>query len=263
MYQWNAEDYARHSAGQEVWARELLTSLDLRPDDRVLDIGSGDGRMTAAIAERVPQGRVVGLDSSGDMVQHARAEFGGERWRNLAFTQGDASALPFDSEFSVVYSSATLHWVSDHRPVLAGIARALQPGGRLVAQMGGHGNGATMTAAMEDVARRPRWARAFQGFRSSYTFHRPDDYRLRLEKAGLEVTEARLIPKDMVHADRAALIGWIRSAWHPYTAPVAPEERARFIEEAADQYLAAHPPDAGGAVHVPMVRLQVRARKPA
>ncbi len=263
MYQWNAEDYARHSGGQEVWARELLASLDLQPDDRVLDIGSGDGRMTAALAERAPRGRVVGVDSSIDMIRHARAQFAGERWRNLTFMQADASALPFESEFSLVYSSATLHWVTEHRPVIAGIARALRPGGRLVAQMGGHGNCATMIAAVEEVARRARWAAAFERFKSPYAFHRPHDYRRWLEEAGFEVFESRLIPKDMVHTDRGALVGWIRTAWHPYTAPVAPAERTQFIEEVADQYLAAHPPDAGGALHVPMVRLQVRALKPA
>ncbi len=261
-YQWNAEDYARHSGGQEVWARELLASLDLQPDDCVLDIGSGDGRMTAAIAERVPQGRVVGVDSSADMIRYARAAFAGDRWRNLTFMPADASALPFDSEFSLIYSSATLHWVTEHRPVIAGMARALLPGGRLLAQMGGHGNCATMIAAMEEVARRPRWAGAFEDFKSPYAFHRPEDYKRWLEEGGFEVLESRLIPRDMVHAGRSALVGWIRTAWHPYTAPVAPAERARFIEEAADQYLAAHPPDAGGAVHVPMVRLQVRACKP-
>ncbi len=263
MYQWNAEDYARHSGGQEVWARELLGSLALRPDDCVLDIGSGDGRITAAIAERVPQGRVVGVDSSAEMIRHARAGFSGDRWPNLTFTQADASALPFDSEFSVVYSSATLHWVADHRSAIAGIARALQPAGRLIAQMGGYGCAAAMIAAMDDVMRRPQWAPAFQDFSFRYAFHRPQDYARWLEQAGFEVDEARLIPKDMVHSDRAAFTGWIRSAWHPYTDPIAPAKRARFIEEAVDQYLASHPPDARDAIHVAMVRLQVRARKPA
>ncbi|MGH8149118.1 MAG: class I SAM-dependent methyltransferase [Steroidobacteraceae bacterium] len=261
MYEWNAEDYARHSRGQEVWARELLSSLELRPDDCVLDIGSGDGRITNAIAERVPQGRVVGVDSSADMVRHARAEFAGGRQRNLTFMQADASALPFDSEFSVIYSSATLHWVLDHRPVIAGIAHALRPGGRLVAQMGGFGCAATVIAAFDEVAREPPWSAALESFTPRYGFHRPDDYERWLTEAGFAVSESRLIPKDMVHRDREALVGWIRTAWHPYTNAVAAPRRARFIEEVAGRYLAAHPPDASGAVHVPMVRLQVRAKR--
>lgn len=261
MYEWNAADYARHSRGQEVLARELLDSLELRPDDCVLDIGSGDGRITAVIAERVPRGRVVGVDSSADMVRHARAEFAGGRQPNLTFRQADASALPFDSEFSVVYSSAALHWVLDHRPVIAGIARALRPGGRLIAQMGGFGNVATVIAAFDEVAREPPWSADFASFGPRYGFQRPDDYERWLTEAGFAMIEARLFPKDMVHRDREALVGWIRTAWHPYTSPVAASQRARFVEEVVDRYLAAHPPATGGAVHVPMVRLQVRAER--
>src|SRR5882757_1470762 len=111
MYQWNAADYAKHSQGQERWAQELLAGSELRSDETVLDIGCGDGRTTAVIAQRVPNGTVLGVDLSADMVQHASDCFGDIH--NLAFQQADASALPFDSRFTLVYSNATLHWVRD------------------------------------------------------------------------------------------------------------------------------------------------------
>lgn len=261
MYQWNAEDYACHSSGQEAWARELLASIDLKADDEVLDIGCGDGRITATLAERVPRGRVVGVDSSSDMVRHASARFSGPAHPNLTFGEADAAALPFTNAFTVVFSNAALHWVRDHAPVIAGIARALRPGGRFAAQMGGAGNVATVIASFEAVMHRPRWAGAFERFESTYGFHRPRDYARWLAAAGFEVHEARLLPKDMVHADRAAFVGWLRSAWHPYTSPVRPAERPELIEAVAAEFLAAHPPDALGRIHVPTVRLQVRALK--
>lgn len=261
-HRWDAEDYARHSRGQEAWARELLDSVELRPHDSVLDIGCGDGRITASIAERVPLGRVVGVDSSAEMTRYARATFTGPAHPNLSFEQADARALPFESAFSVVYSSAALHWVHDHRPVIAGIARALPPEGRFVAQMGGRGNGAELIAVFDAVAHRPPWAPAFVGFSLPYGFHGADDYECWLRDAGLRVEECRLIPKDMVHAGREAFVGWLRSAWLPYTERVEPADRADLIEEVAADYLAAHPPDAQGAIHVAMVRLQVRGRKP-
>jgi trans-aconitate methyltransferase len=82
-----------------------------------------------------------------------------------------------------------------------------------------------------------------------------------LHAAGFEVREAGLIPKDMVHADKTAFVGWLRSAWHPYTGAVETAERQEFIEEVAADFLIANPPDADGRIHVPTVRLQVRARK--
>src|SRR5579863_3531629 len=140
-HQWNPADYARHSQGQERWAKELITLLAPQPDESVLDIGCGDGRHTAEIARLVPQGRVVGVDRSPEMVRFAHEHFPPTQFPNLSFSQADASALPFHAEFDAIFSNAALHWVLDHRPVLAGIARSLKPGGRCVLQMGGKGNG--------------------------------------------------------------------------------------------------------------------------
>lgn len=261
MYRWNPEDYARHSAGQEAWARELLAGLKLRQDDAVLDIGCGDGRITAAIADSVPTGRVIGVDLSPDMIGHALEH---HRRPNLSFRQADAQALPFVSEFTAVFSNAALHWIKDHRPVLAGIARALKPGGRCLMQMGGRGsrcNGSGVVAAFEAVAEDAEWRGHFADFKSSYGFHDAESYRRWLEEAGLHAEQVHTLDKDMVHADPKAFCGWLRTAWHPYTSRVPAELRERFIETAAGLYLAGHPPDASGRVHVAMVRLQVEARR--
>jgi len=90
MYRWNAEDYSKHSAGQEQWARELIGQAGLMPDDRVLDVGCGDGRHTAAIASLVPAGTVLGVDLSPDMVRHAADHFPASSYPNLGFAQRDA-----------------------------------------------------------------------------------------------------------------------------------------------------------------------------
>lgn len=259
MYQWNAADYAKHSQGQERWAQELLGQADLRDDEQVLDIGCGDGRTTAAIARRVPKGHVIGVDLSNDMVEHARSAFGDVA--NLSFLRADASRLSFDSQFTFVFSNATLHWVCDHQPVLVGISRALKPNGRLLVQMGGAGNGASVIAAFNEVARRAAWREYFVGFVSTYGFHHPDDYRKWLFAAGLKATTCQLIPKDMLHANVEEFSAWLRTAWHPYTAPVPAALRNRYIAEVTQFYIANNGVDQQGRVHVPMMRLEVHAQK--
>ncbi len=249
-HQWNPADYARHSQGQEILARELITSLKLRPQEHVLDIGCGDGRMTAEIARMVPQGRVVGIDRSAEMVAHAAQHF---VLPNLSFRTADAAALPFHDEFDVVYSSAVLHWVQDHKAALAGIARSLRPGGRCLLQMGGKGNVGEMIQAFERAG-----AKA-SGF--TYAFHGDDEYRGMVQNAGLIVDNVELIPKDMVHASRAALTGWIRTAWQPYHRDVPETRKNEFLERVTDLYGEAHPADADGAFHVLTIRLQVEAHK--
>jgi trans-aconitate 2-methyltransferase len=261
MYRWNPEDYSRHSAGQERWARELLSGLNLRPDDRVLDIGCGDGRITAELAQRVPLGRVVGVDLSADMIGYAASRFPAAEYPNLEFREADARALPFDAEFTVVYSNAALHWVRDHGPVLAGIARALRPGGRCRMEMGGRGSAAALIAAFERVLGEAAWRDDFKRFEWTFGFHDAESYRRWLREAGLSPERVQLIDKDMVHADREAFIGWLRTAWHPYTSTVPAERRGLFIDAVAERYLVGNPPDAAGRIHVAMVRLQVEAKR--
>jgi trans-aconitate 2-methyltransferase len=263
MYQWNASDYAKHSAGQEQWARELIARAALAPDDRVLDLGCGDGRITAMLAGLVPEGTVVGVDLSPAMVMHAAHHYPPDQYPNLRFIEGDASALAFDRTFTFVFSNAVLHWIRDHRPVLAGIARALMPGGRCLLQMGGRGNGDAAVEAFDIVRRQPAWRPAYEGFVSSYGFHGDDDYRVWLAAAGLVADQVALIEKDMVHADAAAFEGWLRTAWHPYTAPVPANQRAALLADVVRTYLEREPPDADGRVHVRMIRLQVEAHRAA
>lgn len=261
MYAWNPQDYAQHSRTQEIWAHELLTLVELRPDDVVLDVGCGDGRTTLEIAKRVPRGRVVGVDLSSAMIAHATAEHCHPPINNLRFARADAATLPFTSEFSVVFSNATLHWVPDQRAAVHGIARALRPEGRFIAQLGGQGNVADVIAAFEHVAGAPRWRSLVVPGELPYRFHPAEAYQSWLEEAGMQIQECRLIPKDMAHQDIATFIGWLRTAWHPYTAGVPHEIRDTFLEETAGYYLSCHPADAQGRVHVAAVRLQVRARK--
>jgi trans-aconitate methyltransferase len=262
-HQWNPADYARHSQGQERWAKELFGLLSLQPSEHVLDLGCGDGRITAQIAALVPQGRVVGVDRSAEMVKHASAGFPASRFPNLSFLQADAAKLPFNSAFDVVFSNAVLHWVKGHLPVLSGIARSLRPGGRCVLQMGGKGNGSRVISAFDYCLRQPTWQADLKDFDFPYGFYHPVEYRKWLLSAGLHPDAVELIEKDMIHSSREAFTGWLRTSWLPYCERVAGPRREDFLEAVTDRYLDQHPCDATGQVHVSMMRLQVLAHKPA
>ena len=115
MYHWDAEEYCTSSSNQKKWALELLSKLDLKGSERVLDIGCGDGEITAAIARRVPRGSAVGIDSSRDMVDLAATRYPPNRFPNISFVLKDAREIDFDQEFDAVFSNACLHWVVDHQ----------------------------------------------------------------------------------------------------------------------------------------------------
>lgn len=262
MPTWNPHDYATHSSQQQLWARELIAKLNLKGDERVLDIGCGDGKVTAEIASLLPRGCIVGIDKSAEMIQFATRNFPSQEHPNLSFDQMDASALRFHDEFDIIFSNAALHWIQDHRPVLHGISTALKSSGRILLQMGGAGNAAGVLATVSPIMREPEWSPYFVDFQFRYGFHGPTEYRQWLSEAGLSAQRVELIPKDMTHANITAFAGWIRTTWMPWIQPVPESRREEFIQHLVKRYVAAHPTDSAGQVHVEMVRLEVEATRP-
>jgi trans-aconitate 2-methyltransferase len=261
MYHWNAEEYRASSSNQKKWAMELLSKLDLKGDERVLDIGCGDGEVTATIAERVPRGSAVGIDSSRDMVDLATRHFPPERCPNVSFLLKDARALDFHEEFDAVFSNACLHWVIDHQSVLGGIKRCLKPSGKVLLQMGGKGNASTVLEAIDTVLRIPRWAAYFKDFAFPYAFYGPDEYRAWLENLSFRIRRVELLPKDMIHDGGDRFAGWLRTTWLPYTERVPASLREEFIHDIVATHARGWPPDADGSIHFMMVRLEVEATK--
>ncbi|MEJ2639925.1 MAG: class I SAM-dependent methyltransferase, partial [Desulfosarcinaceae bacterium] len=146
--QWNATDYAENSSAQLAWAQELIDKLALRGDEALLDIGCGDGKISARIARALPQGRVHGIDLSADMIQLARRQFDGRSHPNLRFQQMNAARIQLARGFDVAFSTAALHWVPDHPAILKGVQACLIPGGRLLFLLGGCGNAAEVYDAL-------------------------------------------------------------------------------------------------------------------
>ena len=108
-YAWNADDYAKHSSSQYEWAKALIPKLKLRGNEAVLDIGCGDGKITAALAKSLPGGCVVGVDNSKGMIALAQHTFSVDDYPNLSFQKMDARALTFQEKFDRVFSNAALH----------------------------------------------------------------------------------------------------------------------------------------------------------
>ena len=126
---WDAAEYAANSVVQQTWARELIGKLGLRGTEQILDVGCGDGKVTAEIARAVPNGSATGIDASTEMISFAEKTFPKKSVSNLEFHVMDAREIEFDRKFDLVFSNAALHWVDDHQKFLAGAASVLKPGG--------------------------------------------------------------------------------------------------------------------------------------
>ena len=260
-YKWNAVDYAKSSGIQQEWARELVRKLNLKGSETLLDIGSGDGKVTAEIAMRLPKGTVIGVDSSQEMIELAHNMFPVDAFINLQFQLMDARNIKFENQFDVVFSNATLHWIIDHKPVLHGIYKCLKSGGKILLQMGGRGNAEEVMDVIKKIMTEDEWRKYFEGFSFTYGFHGPDEYRSWLLEAGFDPKRVELIQKDAKHRGRSGLESWIRTTWLPYTHRVPEEKREIFINQLADGYIKEHPADKNDVIHVKMVRLEVEAVK--
>ena len=261
-YKWDPEDYEKHSTSQQLWAQDLISKLNLKGDESILDIGCGDGKVTGEIASLLTSGEIVRIDISAEMIAHAKNRFSNSIYKNLQFHVLDASKLSFEDRFNIVFSNATLHWIQDHRPVLKGISHCLKKGGIALLQMGGKGNAEAILSVLERLIKTERWCESFRGFNFSYTFYSPNEYKRLIQQVGFNERRIELIPKNMIHHGRAGLEGWIRTAWLPYTQRIPVVNRYEFIEQIVDSYTTENPPDKFDNIHVKMWRLKVEIEKP-
>ena len=161
MTEWDASGYARISALQQAMAREVLALLNLKGSERVLDVGCGNGKVTAEIASRVPDGTVLGVDSSADMIASARHQFGPEVRPNLRFEVADARQLPFRHEFDLVVSFNALHWVPEQEQALRSIHSALRSHGRAQLRLVPAGQRKSLENVIEETRLSSPWARYY------------------------------------------------------------------------------------------------------
>lgn len=261
MHKWDARDYRQSSGAQLKWGRELIAGLCLKGREHVLDIGCGDGKVTAEIAACVPAGSATGIDSSPEMIATANETFPPDKYPNLRFMVMDALKLNFSGVFDIAFSNAVLHWVKDHRSVLKGVYRSLKSPGKILFQMGGRGNVTEIMNIMLSLIKQPRWNSYFIDFQVPYHFYGTEEYEKWLPEAGFTARRVELIPKDMAQPGREGLASWLRTTWHPFFHRVPPDRQQEFLDQALNSYLNDYPPDAAGLVHVAVVRLEVEAEK--
>jgi trans-aconitate 2-methyltransferase len=207
------------------WGIEVLDRLPLAGGERVLDAGCGSGRVTEALAERLPNGRVVALDASPAMLEEARrrlARFGDR----VEFVRADLGRpLPIEGQVDAILSTATFHWVPDHDALFRNLAAVIRPGGRLVAQCGGTGNIEGLRRIVRTVG---------DGFDAPRNFATPLETAARLEAAGFGTVEVWLTDEPTRLEPGEPLETYLEAVClREHVARLPPDERAAFVHEVA------------------------------
>lgn len=217
---WLPDRYARNARFVADYGAVLIDMLKPRRGERILDLGCGDGALTEKVA--ASGASVIGVDSSPEQVAAAAA-------RGLDAEVVDGQALTFDDSFDAILTNAALHWMTDSEAVIAGMWRALKPGGRIVGEFGGAGNVAAVVAALSDGLNRrgidPRAA-------NPWYFPSPAEYRSKLEAAGFRVPTIALVPRPTPLPGE--MEDWLETFGESFLNAVTDEERPDFVAEVVE-----------------------------
>jgi len=245
---WDPERYARNARFVSDLGMPVVELLAPKPGERILDLGCGDGALTKKLQDVGCQ--VVGVDGSAAQVEAARAI-------GINALVMDGRQLSFQEEFDAVFSNAALHWMKQAGAVIASVWRALKPGGRFVAECGGHGCVAKIEAALVEALNR----RGTDGAtHNPWYFPTAAEYRCHLEVQGFKVNYAALIPRPTpLPGD---IEGWLETFAQSFTAALPVQERAGFLREVKEK-LKPQLCDAADQWTADYVRLRFAAAKPA
>jgi trans-aconitate 2-methyltransferase len=255
--EWNSEAYDKLSDPQFNWGMKLMSRLDVRGDESVMDAGCGSGRLTAELLTRLPRGRVVAVDYSENMLRtaHERLAAHGDRVR---FVHGDLADLPLVREVDGIFSNAVFHWVPDHDAMFRSLFRALKPGGWLLAQFGGKGNLDRLRGRLYAAGEREGYADFLSGYRDVAHFESEEITHERMASAGFVQIETESFAAPVQFASLAEMMEFVKTV-------NAHQIISRLPEEIADRYLAEALADAATddpPFTLDYVRLTVRARRP-
>lgn len=242
---WSPDTYIHNAGFVPALGAGVVDLLAPQPGERVLDLGCGEGTLTVDIVAR--GATVVGVDASDAQIVTART-------RGLDVRVMNGEALTFDHEFDAVFSNAALHWMHDVDAVVRGVARALRPGGRFVAEFGGHTNVAAI-----HVAARAALARHGVAFRHPWYYPTAEEYSQKLEAHGFVVDSIVLFPRPTPLP--TGMEGWLAVFGAPMLVELPPESRAGAMQEIVDLLRPALC-DTAGRWTADYVRLRFRAHLP-
>ena len=248
--EWDAETYHRVADNQEEWGREVMARLELEGDETVLDAGCGSGRVTKLLAERLPRGRVVGVDGSSAMIDEARSNLA-ELDDRIELLVADLTELELDDPVDAAFSNATFHWIADHDRLFSRLAGALRPGAALEAQCGGEGNVTEWTRAVMAIEGDQRFAAYFRGMDDTWNFASVGDTEMRLKRSGFDVGRVWLEKRTYEPPDPRA---YVRSVGlNRHLAALPPELHDEFVDAVLGSMLR--------PLRLEYVRLNISARR--
>jgi len=257
-FEFDGEKYKRASEQQKAWGRKLIAELQFRGGEKILDLGCGDGVLTAEMAKFVPDGFVLGIDASESMIETARKDHAGA---NVRFELLDIDAIDFESEFDLVFSNATLHWVKDHRMLLKNVFKALKNRGAARFQFAGDGNCSNLIRILREVMSAREYESNFIEFDWPWYMPAIDEYQALLDEVAFAEKRVWSENADRYFAGTESMTKWIdQPSLVPFLGYIAEKDRRRFRDKVVERMIEETLQD-DGTYFETFRRINVLARK--
>ncbi|MBS0287375.1 MAG: methyltransferase domain-containing protein [Proteobacteria bacterium] len=254
----NIAKYHQNSTWQKSTAIDLFVNFaekaNLKGNERLLDVCAGDGKITATMGQLLPNGHIVGIDISPNMVAFAKQHYG-EKQPNITFEQKEATKLNYPQQFDVITSFTCMHLIANQKEVLKGIHASLKSNGKLLMIFPvTHGFG----HALEKVTSSPKWQSYFKDFKPNWYFYNVKTYEQYLQETGFKSALVKITTQDETYANRAVFQDAI-SHWLAHLKVVPPNLREMFLDDLVTTYLQEFPVDKNGQIHFYVDNLIVQA----
>lgn len=248
---WNSQHYKKNSQPQFEGALSALANYPFKGDETILDIGCGDGKITAEIAELAPHGTVLGIDISPNMIEQSKKSF--FNIPNLTFQIADAMAFLTDAKFDIIVSFFTFHYIADQESVLKHCYQFLKPNGMLIIQTSG-----AQQPEIAEVFGRESWKKQFPMKQETWHGKDEDAYKTMLASAGFKDFKIKTTWESRFFDNEEKLLQWAM-AWVPYVTGFSGDKALEF-GKALIENICAHQPK-GGKIELRSPIVSIEARK--
>jgi len=228
---WKGNDYASNSSVQLTHAERLLGNVALYGDEQILDVGCGDGKITALLAQKVPNGIVIGIDPSESMLTKAEER----KAANLQFLQDSAENFRLDRQFDHIFSIHVMHWVKEQSKALKNIYLHLKPKGFVHFILAPSKEGLPFSRALKKTV--DNWTKELEDFVNPQQVFDMESYRKLMVEAGFHIESMHYVYHESIHENKDKLRNWIKQ-WLPHGKHLTSEKRDLFLDELMSHYFA-------------------------
>lgn len=255
---WNAEDYHNNSSVQLESSLELLKQVDFREIKKILDIGCGDGKITALISSKIPNGSVLGIDLSPEMINFSKNTYQ-DKYENLNFDVKKAEEIDYHEEFDAIFSSYALHWVVEFNNFIFKAHNSLRKNGKIIFTIP-LGISKPLENASEEAIKSSKWSKYFNNYIEPWQFSSPESYKLMLEDAGFIIEKLEVINHVKIFNNKADFIAYVVQ-WYPYITQIEEHKKEKFYSELFARCFELQKKLDDGKIHFEFPRIDIIAKK--